>query len=109
MNYEKTAASILKLEGGKANISAVTHCVTRLRLTPKDRGLVDDEAIKKLDGVIGTKNVGTQYQVIIGQDVEYVYKNFCKQAGMEETAIVEASENDEKPKEKMTIKKGILY
>ena len=107
MNYEKTAASILELAGGKANISAVTHCVTRLRLTPKDRGLVDDEAIKKLDGVIGTKNVGTQYQVIIGQDVEYVYKNFCKQAGMEETAIVEASENDEKPKEKMTIKKVV--
>lgn len=107
MNYEKTAASILELAGGKANISAVTHCVTRLRLTPKDRGLVDDEAIKKLDGVIGTKNVGTQYQVIIGQNVEYVYKNFCKQAGMEETAIVEASENDEKPKEKMTIKKVV--
>lgn len=29
MNYEKTAASILELAGGKANISAVTHCVTR--------------------------------------------------------------------------------
>lgn len=112
MNYDSMAASILKLVGGKENISAATHCVTRLRLTPKDRGLVDDDAIKKLEGIIGTKSVGTQYQVVIGPDVEFVYKSFCKQAGMEETARVDENvmnkkqkNKDSEKKEKMTVKK----
>ena len=89
MNYETIAAEILALTGGKENISSAAYCMTRLRLTPKDRGLVDDEAVKKLNGIIGTKSVGTQYQIIIGPDVEYVYKSFCRQAGIEENVRIE--------------------
>lgn len=108
MNYENIAKKILELVGGKGNISAATYCMTRLRLTPKDRGLVDDEAIKKMEGIIGTKSVGTQYQIIIGPDVEYVYKSFCKQADMEEhVRIDEKPDAAEPPKEKLTFKKAV--
>lgn len=43
---------ILKTVGGKENISNMTHCATRLRLNLKDESIVDDEKVKKIDGVI---------------------------------------------------------
>lgn len=106
MNYETIATEILALTGGKENISSAAYCMTRLRLTPKDRGLVDDEAVKKLNGIIGTKSVGTQYQIIIGPDVEYVYKSFCRQAGIEENVRMEERPDEDLLKEKLTLKKA---
>lgn len=43
--YQKLSEEILENVGGKDNISAVTHCVTRLRLTLKNNDLVNKEAI----------------------------------------------------------------
>ena len=39
MSYEKLNKQLIELVGGKDNIKAVAHCVTRLRLTLKDRSL----------------------------------------------------------------------
>ena len=39
-NYTALAAEILSHVGGKENISFVTHCVTRLRFTVKDKNQV---------------------------------------------------------------------
>lgn len=107
MNYESTAGKVLELVGGKDNVASVTHCMTRLRITPKDRGLVQDEAVKALEGIVGTKTVGTQYQVIIGPDVEFVYKAFCSQGGF--GVMTKESEKAEEPqtkvREKLTAKK----
>ena len=67
--YQKLSEEILKNVGGKDNISAVTHCVTRLRLTLKNNDLVNKEEINKLEGVLGSQFNAGQYQVIIGQQI----------------------------------------
>ena len=73
MTNKELASQILELVGGKENISACTHCITRLRLTIKDMNLVKEEEIKKLDGVQGTNLVKGQYQIIIGPKVADVF------------------------------------
>ncbi|HAZ1244832.1 TPA: PTS transporter subunit EIIC [Enterococcus faecium] len=78
MDYQKTAADILKLVGGEENISQVTHCATRLRFNLQDDTKADTEAIKNVKGVMGTTNNGGQYQVIIGSDVANVYKQLVE-------------------------------
>ena len=82
-NYNELAAEILKLIGGKENISFFTHCVTRLRFNLKDQSLADEEAIGKLNSVLGTKIQNGQFQVIIGNKVNEVYAAFCELAGLE--------------------------
>lgn len=60
-----TAAAILPLVGGAANVSSVVHCMTRLRLGLHDRSLVDDEALKALPAVMGVVEDDT-YQIVLG-------------------------------------------
>lgn len=105
MTYKEKAEKILEKIGGKDNVSTVTYCLTRLRITPKDRGLIDDSAICAIPEIIGTKTVGTQYQVIIGPDVEHVYKEFCNLSGLEISNQIEENLDTEVLKEKLTPKK----
>ena len=74
MDYKKTAAQIVELVGGKENIEAHTHCMTRLRLGLKDKSKANEEALKKLPGIQGVVYKGGQYQIVIGPDVEQLYK-----------------------------------
>ncbi|MFB6818990.1 PTS transporter subunit EIIC [Streptomyces sp. NPDC056347] len=60
-----TAAAILPLVGGAANVDSVTHCMTRLRLGLRDRSLVDDEALKAVPAVMGMVEDDT-YQIVLG-------------------------------------------
>ncbi|MFJ5550041.1 PTS transporter subunit EIIC [Streptomyces sp. NPDC093225] len=60
-----TAAAILPLVGGPANVIGVAHCMTRLRLTLRDRSLVDDPALRALSGVMGVVEDDT-YQIVLG-------------------------------------------
>ncbi|MDI3418087.1 PTS transporter subunit EIIC [Streptomyces luteolus] len=60
-----TAAAILPLVGGAANIDSVAHCMTRLRLTLHDRTLVQDEALAALPDVMGVVEDET-YQIVLG-------------------------------------------
>jgi len=104
MNYENTAASLLEYVGGKDNVSSVTYCMTRLRITPKDRSLIKDDEIKGMEGIVSTKTVGAQYQIIIGPDVEHVYKAFCKQGGFAVVSKINENMDQELVKEKLTPK-----
>lgn len=72
MDYKETAKSILKLIGGKENVSHLEHCSTRLRFTLKDNQIVDTDKLEKVDGVIGVRQ-NVQTQVIIGNEVVEVY------------------------------------
>lgn len=74
MDHQKVAADILNLVGGEKNVDHVTHCATRLRFNLKDLAKADTEAIKKIKGVMGVTNSGGQYQIIIGNEVNNVYK-----------------------------------
>lgn len=60
-----TAAAILPLVGGAANVSSVVHCMTRLRLGLRDRSLVQDEALKAVPAVMGVVEDDT-YQIVLG-------------------------------------------
>jgi len=59
------AEKILEQLGGAGNIESYTHCMTRLRVTPNDESLVNKDAIKKIDGVIGFVAEETM-QIILG-------------------------------------------
>lgn len=105
MNNQEKASRILELVGGKDNITYVTYCMTRLRITPKDKGLLHDEEIQKIAGIVGTKTVGTQYQIIIGPEVENVYKELCHIAGFAiHKGVDELVDDIPQKKEKLTLK-----
>lgn len=85
MNLKETATAIVELIGGKENIAHLEHCSTRLRFTLKDNGLVQKDALEKVDGVIGVRQ-NVQCQVIIGNDVVEVYDEVMNVLGHELTA-----------------------
>lgn len=72
------ARDTLAAVGGKDNVKSVVHCMTRLRFTLKDESSVDDETVKKVNGVLGVAKTGGQYQVIIGTNVPEVYDEVVK-------------------------------
>ncbi|MGW6575061.1 PTS transporter subunit EIIC [Streptomyces sp. NPDC054945] len=61
-----TAAAILPLVGGPDNITSIAHCMTRLRISLRDRTLVQDEALRALPAVLGVVEDGTSYQIVLG-------------------------------------------
>ena len=67
--YEELVNFIINNVGGKENILDVTHCVTRLRLTIADMGLIDEAAIKRAGGIAVVKLDQNTLQVIIGTKV----------------------------------------
>lgn len=81
--YEKEVKELLKLIGGKENISAVSHCMTRMRFVLADESKADTKAIEKISCVKGTFTQAGQYQVIIGNDVADFYNEFTENAGIE--------------------------
>lgn len=74
MNYNELGTEILSLVGGKDNVSGLTHCATRLRFNLKDESLAQTDVLKETPGVLGVVSSGGQYQIIIGNDVNHVYR-----------------------------------
>lgn len=98
MNYENLAKSILKKVGGENNISNLTHCATRLRFNLKDKSKANTEELKNTQGVMGVVDKGGQYQVIIGNDVNNVYKEIIKISNIEsQNSDVSNEADDRKP------------
>ncbi|SEN97485.1 beta-glucoside-specific PTS transporter subunit IIABC [Paenibacillus sp. OK076] len=99
MNHKQLAQSIMELVGGNDNINTAIHCSTRLRLTLKNPDLAKTAEIKNLDGVIGAVNSGGQYQVIIGNDVGYVYNELAKMVDTQQSSeVLEKKKADYSPK-----------
>ena len=100
MDYAVLAKKILEKVGGKENVNSVVHCMTRLRFDLKDDSLVDDEGLKKVRGIVGTIKKPEQYQVIIGNEVGYVYKELCKEGNFK---AVSTEKSGAKNKKKMNV------
>ena len=49
---KQIAENVLKAVGGKENVVNLAHCFTRLRFTLKDESKVDQDALRKTQGVI---------------------------------------------------------
>ncbi len=81
MDPKKLAEAIVHSVGGKENIKSVMHCATRLRFQLKDNSIADTEKIQSLDGVMSVVVSGGQYQVVIGNKVNDVYREVEKITG----------------------------
>ncbi|MBB6282546.1 PTS system trehalose-specific EIIBC component [Geobacillus subterraneus] len=81
--YAQAAAQIVEAVGGKENIVAATHCVTRLRFALKEEGKVDKDALERIDVVKGSFSANGQFQVVIGQGlVDKVYNELVELTGI---------------------------
>ena len=81
--FEKDAKVLLDAIGGKENVSAVTHCATRMRFVLIDEKKADVKAIEEIGAVKGTFTNAGQFQVIIGNDVPIFYNDFTAVSGIE--------------------------
>ena len=83
--YTEIAEAIVPLAGGRENISEVASCMTRLRLTVKNKEIVSFEEIKKIEGVKGAIFISGQAQIILGQGVAAKTEEaFRRAAGFED-------------------------
>lgn len=74
LDYVKLAQAIREQVGGDDNISHISHCATRLRLTINDLSSVDMPAISSLPGVIRVVNASGQLQIVVGPQVEQLFQ-----------------------------------
>ena len=81
--FTKDCEDLLKYVGGKENINAVTHCVTRMRFVLADPSKADVDAIEEIPSAKGTFTQSGQFQVIIGNEVSEFYNEFTKVSGIE--------------------------
>ncbi len=110
--YENDVKHLLELVGGKENIQAVSHCMTRMRFVLVDSKKADEEAIEELPSVKGTFTQAGQYQVIIGNDVAQFYNEFTGYAGIEgvsKDAVKAAAKTNQNPVQKMMGALGEIF
>ena len=88
--YTQDAAKLLELVGGKGNIAAVSHCMTRMRFVLNDPALANVEAIEAIPSVKGSFTQAGQFQVIIGNTVADFYNDFTAISGIEGVSKDEA-------------------
>lgn len=94
MKYKDFNTKIIELVGGKDNVQAVVHCMTRLRFTLKDRSKAKTEEIKKMDGVVDVVSNDVAYQIIVGTHVSEVHSELISMLGISGEA--NSSENKAK-------------
>ncbi|WP_455117350.1 glucose PTS transporter subunit IIA [Rothia mucilaginosa] len=73
MNNRELGEKILDGLGGPENIAHITHCATRLRVTPVSNDAVQNKKIEALPGVLSVIEQSGQTQVVLGERVEAVY------------------------------------
>lgn len=96
--YAEDARELLHLVGGRENIAAVSHCMTRMRFVLAEPEKADVEAIEAMQVVKGSFTQSGQFQVIIGNTVSDFYNDFVKEAGIEgvsKEAVKEAAKKNQ--------------
>ena len=102
--FESDASKLLAYVGGKDNIKAVSHCVTRMRFVLIDQSKADVKKIEALPSTKGTFTQAGQFQVIIGNDVADYYNDFIKISGLEgvsKNAVKQAAKSNQNPVQKL--------
>ncbi|SFE81618.1 PTS system trehalose-specific EIIBC component [Trichococcus pasteurii] len=90
VDFNKDAKDLLEYIGGSDNISAVSHCATRMRFVLKDPTAANVKKIEDIPAVKGTFTQAGQFQVIIGNEVPQFYNEFAKVSGKEGVSKDEA-------------------
>lgn len=110
--YENDVKRLLDLVGGKENIQAVSHCMTRMRFVLVDPKKANEKEIEDLPSVKGTFTQAGQYQVIIGNDVAVFYNEFTAYAGIEgvsKDAVKAAAKTKQNPAQKIVGTLGEIF
>lgn len=80
--FKQDAQELLAAIGGKENVVAVSHCITRMRFVLQDPKIADLPRIESLSSVKGTFTQAGQFQVIIGNEVADFYDDFIAVSGV---------------------------
>lgn len=92
--YAALCQNILDAVGGVQNIKNVFHCITRLRIVPANRDLVDMEKLNQTSGILKVVESSGQIQCVIGTTVPEVYNDFVAISGITAGGEVEAKEGE---------------
>lgn len=98
--YGKLCSDILEAVGGRKNIKNVFHCVTRLRIVPVNRSLVDMDKLEHVSGLLKIIESSGQLQCVVGTTVPEVYADFVEIAGIKAGGEVDPDPADSDIKEK---------
>ena len=110
--YQQDVQTLLDKIGGKVNIQAVSHCMTRMRFVLVDPKKADEKEIEKIPSVKGTFTQAGQYQVIIGNDVANFYQEFTKFAsieGVSKDAVKSAAKTNQNPLQRIMGALGEIF
>ena len=110
--YENDVKQLLTLIGGKENIQAVSHCMTRMRFVLVDPKKADEKAIEELTSVKGTFTEAGQKQVYIGNEVAFFYNECTAYAGIEgvsKDAVKAAAKTNQNPLQKIMGTLGEIF
>ena len=109
---DRVSALILKGLGGKANLSDIDCCATRLRITVADSSLVNDSLLKE-SGASGVIRKGNGVQIIYGPRVSVIKSNLedfldspqsdDTDALLPETKTAESAPSESRPKDSTLI------
>ncbi len=102
--YAEDAKELLALVGGRENIAAVSHCMTRMRFVLNDPGIADIKKIEAMKVVKGSFTQSGQFQVIIGNTVADFYNDFTAVAGLEgvsKDAVKQAAKQNQNVMQRM--------
>lgn len=93
-DYGNIAESIVRNMGGPENVDKIMHCMTRLRIIPKDASKVNEAALRQVEGVVEVVKAAGQFQMVIGTSVTKVYDAAIKRYGLEGLGEVDAEDGD---------------
>ncbi|GAA1441592.1 PRD domain-containing protein [Leifsonia poae] len=81
-NPTTTAESILRHVGGPSNVTHLTHCMSRLRMTVDDGLAVDERGIEALDDVALVLWQSGQLHIAMRRKLDVAYKDLACAVGM---------------------------
>ena len=102
--YAEECKELLEYVGGKENVAAVAHCMTRMRFVLNDPGKADIKKIEGMKVVKGTFTQSGQFQVIIGNTVSDFYNDFTEVSGISgvsKDAVKQASKQNQNPLQRL--------
>ncbi len=107
--YGAMCTEILQAVGGTNNIKNVFHCVTRLRIVPVNRDLVDLDKLNSVKGLLKVIESSGQLQCVVGTTVAEVYGDFLEVSGFKAggEAAPETSDSSSKEKKPNLITQGL--
>lgn len=95
---DAVSALILKGLGGRSNISDIDCCATRLRVTVKDDGKVED-GLLRASGASGVIRKGKGIQIVYGPQVSVIKSrldDFLEHSGVDDIQTEDIKHGDEK-------------